>query len=84
MGTRNPDLNPVELHGIRIQAGLNSSALTPKQITCVYASEADVLNVALFGMTAKEWRKRHRGQKGNVRDEANAAQLVCLVKIQSQ
>ena len=49
----------------------------------VYASEADVLNMALFGMTAKQWRDQNPGEKGNVRDFANAAQLVCLVNLEN-
>ena len=48
-----------------------------------YASEADVLNVALFGMTAKEWREKRRNSKGNIRDEANVAQLVCLSNLEN-
>lgn len=44
----------------------------------VYASEADVLNVALFGMTAKEWREENPDKKGNIRDYAEVSQLVCL------
>ena len=44
----------------------------------VYASEADVLNVALFGMTAKEWREENSDKKGNIRYYTEVSQLVCL------
>ena len=44
----------------------------------IYANEADVLNVALFGMTAKEWRDAHPDDKGNIRDYATINQLICL------
>ena len=49
----------------------------------VYASEADVLNMALFGMTAKEWRDSHPELKGNIRDYANVSQLVCLANLEN-
>ncbi|MEM6380278.1 MAG: KilA-N domain-containing protein, partial [Bacteroidota bacterium] len=48
----------------------------------VYASEADILNVALFGMTAKEWRIQNPDTKGNIRDTANIEQLVTLINLQ--
>ena len=49
----------------------------------VYASEADVLNMALFGMTAKQWRDSHPDLKGNIRDYANVSQLVCLSNLEN-
>jgi hypothetical protein len=49
----------------------------------VYASEADMLNVALFGMTAKEWREVNPKAEGNIRDEANIEQLVVLSNMES-
>ena len=52
--------------------------LTAQQINYVYASEADVLNMALFGKTAKQWRDENPTEKGNIRDYANVSQLVCL------
>jgi hypothetical protein len=61
-----------------VQTNLIPPELTPQQINFVYANEADVLNMALFGMTAKQWREAHPEDKGNIRDFANAAQLVCL------
>ena len=49
----------------------------------VYASEADILNMALFGMTAKEWQQMHPKLKGNIRDYASGTQLVCLTNLES-
>lgn len=49
----------------------------------IYANEADVLNVALFGMTAKEWRDSHPADKGNIRDYANINQLICLSNLEN-
>ena len=49
----------------------------------MYATEADVLNTALFGMTAKEWRDYNKDKKGNIRDYANMAQLVCLSNLEN-
>ena len=57
--------------------------LTKKQTNVVYASEADVLNVALFGMTAKQWREKNKGKTGNIRDYADVYQLVCLANLES-
>jgi hypothetical protein len=57
--------------------------LTKEQINMVFASEADLLNMALFGMTAKSWRAKNPGVNGNIRDEANAAQLVCLSNLEN-
>ena len=71
------------IHTDAVQAYLIPQELTPRQISFVYAHEADVLNMALFGMMAKQWRDEHPGEKGNVRDQANAAQLVCLSNLES-
>jgi len=57
--------------------------LTKKQIDFVYANEADVLNIALFGMTAKEWRDNNKNKEGNIRDNADVYQLVCLANLES-
>ena len=57
--------------------------LTSQQITFVYASEADVLNVALFGMTAKEWRDKNSNLKGNIRDYASINELICLSNMEN-
>ena len=53
------------------------------QISFIYANEADVLNVALFGMTAKEWRESNPELKGNIRDYATINQLICLSNMEN-
>ena len=57
--------------------------LTPEQITFQYANEADMLNVVMFGMTAKEWRKMNPGKKGNIRDYATLQELLILANLES-
>jgi hypothetical protein len=71
------------IHTDAVQANLIPPELTPRQISFIYANEADVLNVALFSMTAKQWREAHPEEKGNIRDHANAAQLVCLANLEN-
>lgn len=71
------------IHTDAIKVNLIPSALTKRQITFVYASEADLLNMALFGMTAKEWRDANPGKAGNMRDYANVAQLICLSNLEN-
>jgi hypothetical protein len=66
-----------------IKENLIPDSLTEQQISYVYASEADVLNVALFGVTAKQWREANPTIKGNMRDHANVHQLVCLANMES-
>ena len=60
-----------------------SAFVTPAQANLVYASEADLLNVALFGRTAKQWRDAHPEAKGNVRDDATLEQLVVPTNLES-
>ncbi|MBQ7227814.1 MAG: KilA-N domain-containing protein, partial [Clostridia bacterium] len=57
--------------------------ISKEQASFVYASEADVLNVALFGMTAKQWRDKNPDKKGNIRDYAEVSQLVCLSNLEN-
>ena len=57
--------------------------LTEKQKLYVYANEADILNVALFGMTAKEWKDKNPNLDGNMRDYANILQLIILVNLEN-
>ena len=57
--------------------------LTEKQKQYIYANEADILNVALFGMTAKEWKEKNPNLEGNMRDYANILQLVILVNLEN-
>ncbi len=71
------------IHTDAIKENLIPAELTSRQVNSVYASEADVLNMALFGMTAKQWREAHPDEKGNIRDFANGAQLVCLANMES-
>ena len=71
------------IHTNAIKENLIPPELSAKQISMVYASEADVLNMALFGMTAKQWRDSHPELKGNIRDYANVSQLVCLSNLEN-
>lgn len=71
------------IHTDAIKENLIPPQLTAKQISIIYANEADVLNVALFGMTAKQWRDENPEAKGNIRDYANVSQLVCLSNMES-
>lgn len=57
--------------------------LSKAQAAVVYASEADVLNLALFGMTAKDWRESNIDKNGNIRDYADVSQLVCLLILEN-
>ena len=71
------------IHTDAIQKHLVPPRLTSDQINFVYASEADVLNMALFGRTAKDWRENNTDKKGNMRDYANISQLVCLANLET-
>ena len=71
------------IHTDAIKENLIPAELTVKQTAIVYASEADVLNMALFGMTAREWSEQHPDLKGNMRDYADIAQLICLANLES-
>ena len=71
------------IHTDAIKENLIPPELSAKQISLVYATEADVLNMALFGMTAKQWRESHPDLKGNIRDYANVSQLVCLSNLEN-
>jgi len=71
------------IHTDAIKENLIPDTLTAKQIGFIYASEADLLNVALFGITAKQWQQEHPDFKGNMRDHANIHQLLCLANIES-
>ena len=71
------------IHTDAIKENMIPPELDAKQVSLVYASEADVLNMALFGMTAKQWRDTHPNQKGNIRDYASISQLVCLSNLEN-
>ena len=71
------------IHTNAIKENLIPQELTQQQISIIYAEEADVLNMALFGMTAKQWRDSHPDLKGNIRDYATINQLICLSNLES-
>jgi len=71
------------IHTDAIKQNLIPVELTPQQISYVYANEADVLNVALFGITAKQWRDANPDLKGNIRDYANINELICLSNMEN-
>ncbi|MCK4979014.1 MAG: KilA-N domain-containing protein [Candidatus Delongbacteria bacterium] len=72
-----------QIHTDAVKENLIPDKLTRKQISFVYATEADILNMALFGVTAKQWRISNTDKKGNIRDHANISQLVCLSNLES-
>ena len=71
------------IHTDAIKQNLVPAELTPQQINYVYANEADVLNVALFGVTAKQWRDANPDLKGNIRDYAGINELICLSNMEN-
>ena len=87
----NPSFNRVQFDTVKNEAGANRFVmtptkwieLTPAQKSFVYADEADLLNVALFGQTAKEWRKDNPGKRGNIRDYADLHHLLVLANLES-
>ena len=71
------------IHTDATKENLIPAELTAKQIGVVYASEADVLNVALYGITAKQWREANAELKGNIRDYSTINELICLSNMES-
>ena len=71
------------IHTDAIKENLIPKEVTKKQMQLIYADEADLLNIALFGITAKEWREVHPNKEGNIRDEATLEQLVVLSNLES-
>ena len=71
------------IHTDAIKHNLIPQELTLQQTALVYANEADVLNVALFGITAKEWREQNPDLKGNMRDYATINELICLSNMEN-
>ena len=71
------------IHTDAIKENLIPLQLTSAQISITYASEADMLNVALFGSTAKQWRDSNQDKKGNIRDDASLNQLLVLANMES-
>jgi len=72
-----------KIHTDAIKRNLIPVELDPRRASIVYANEADVLNVALFGMTAQEWREMNHEKKGNIRDYASVNELICLSNLES-
>ena len=71
------------IHTDAIRETLIPPAITKSQVSLVYANEADLLNVALFGQTAKQWRDAHPDAEGNIRDHAPLEQLIVLTNLES-
>ena len=71
------------IHTDAVRANLVPDEVDAYHSSLIYAEEADVLNVALFGMTAKEWREANPGKKGNMRDYATINQLICLSNMEN-
>ena len=71
------------IHTDAIKQNLIPPELDRHKTSIVYANEADVLNVAMFGMTAQEWREANPDKKGNIRDYANINELICLSNLES-
>lgn len=71
------------IHTDAIKHNLIPQEITPIQASRIYASEADVLNVAMFGITAKEWRENNPDLKGNIRDYATINELICLSNMEN-
>lgn len=72
------------IHTDAIKQNLIPAEVTAKQASIIYANEADVLNVAMFGMTAKTWREQNPDLKGNIRDYATINELICLSNMEPQ
>ncbi len=91
----NPYFKVVEFDHFKMQAGLPNFVLsvqkrniipeevTPQQASIIYANEADVLNVAMFGMAARQWRDANPDKPGNIRDYATINELICLSNMEN-
>ena len=71
------------IHTDAIKQNLIPAEVTPQQANIIYANEADVLNVAMFGITAKMWREQNPELKGNIRDHATINELICLSNMEN-
>ncbi len=71
------------IHTDAIKQNLIPPEVTPIQANNIYANEADVLNVAMFGMTAKQWREANPNLRGNIRDYATINELICLSNMEN-
>ena len=72
-----------KIHASAVKQNLIPLKLTKEQINYVYAEEADVLNMALFGITAKQWREEYPNLEGNIRDYASINELICLANLEN-
>ena len=71
------------IHTDAIKENLIPNEVTREQAAMKYADEADVLNIAMFGMTARQWREQNPDKKGNIRDYANINELICLSNMEN-
>ncbi len=71
------------IHTDAIKQNLLPKELSAKQTSIVYANEADVINIAMFGITAKQWRDANTDLNGNIRDYANINELICLSNMEN-
>ena len=71
------------IHTDAIKRHLIPQKVTSQQASIIYANEADVLNIAMFGMTAIQWRDEHPDLKGNIRDYASINELICLSNMEN-
>lgn len=71
------------IHTDAIKQNLIPEEVTAAQASIIYAEEADVLNVAMFGITARQWREAHPELKGNIRDYASINELICLANMEN-
>ena len=71
------------IHTDAIKRNIIPEEVTPQQASIIYANEADVLNVDMFGMTAKQWREVNADKKGNIRDYATINELICLSNMEN-
>lgn len=71
------------IHTSAVSCNLIPKEITQNQVSIIYAEEADVLNVALFGITAKQWREKNPYSKGNIRDYASLNELICLSNMEN-
>ncbi|MCH5243105.1 MAG: KilA-N domain-containing protein [Muribaculaceae bacterium] len=71
------------IHTYAIKENLIPKEITPAQTSVIYANEADVLNIALFGKTAKQWRDENPSLKGNIRDYSTINELICLSNMEN-
>ena len=72
-----------KIHTNAIKMHLVPEKISRSEENLIYATEADILNLALFGTTAKEWREKHPNEEGNIRDYADVSQLICLSNLEN-